>query len=472
MAVQGAQPAARTPPAWALWPATLAAAAASGAALVARPDLLVAAGVVSVAVTGFVLLFAQPRWVLVSSIFLLVAHAIAVLRAEAGLPLTMRTLILLILIGVATRYVLRLEMPAWPRRETVVLALLVLALIVSAALATDVTRAVFRVFEIGDGAALALLMVLLLDRTLWLRRAIWAYVGAAGGLAALAVVQQLTGTYGTNYGGFADVAHDGSLLRSTGPIDANYFGQLLVAAAALAVYLVLASGRRRTRLAAASLGLVCLGALAFTFSRGSLVTAVVVLGVIVRLRRVRLWLPLGAAAVAAVVALLFLPAEARDRVTALAQPVQAGVAGGDPAVRGRFSENLAAVQMFLDHPYVGVGPDNYPERYVEYSQHIGLDSRVEERHAHNLYLEALAEYGVLGAAAFFAVLAFAARGAWRARRHLAGGALLAEGAFVALVAFLVNGLFLQASYPHYLWITIGLALVAGRLGRTLAEAPR
>jgi putative inorganic carbon (HCO3(-)) transporter len=468
MTTHGIQASSRGSPLAFLWAGTLAVAAAAGATVASRPVLLLGVLGLALVVAGAVLLFAQPRWTLLGSLFLLVSYAVAVFR-EAGSPLTMRTLIVLLLLGLATRYVVGAERAAWPGRETVLLGLLAMALLISTAFASEGDRAFRRVLEIGDGAVLALLMVALLDRTAWLRRAMWTYAVAAGALAALALLQQATGTYGATYGGFANVTSDGSLLRSTGPIDANYFGQLLLAAGALALYLALSSSRRGARLFAAALGVVCVGGLIVTFSRGSLFAAVVVAAVVARLRRVRLWLPLTGVLTAVVAGLLLLPAEAKERIAVLAEPAESGVATGDPSLRGRFSENLAAVQMFADHPYVGVGPDNYPERYLEYSETIGLDPRREERHPHNLYLEALAEYGAIGAAAFFAVLAFALRGAWLARGRLTTDGLLAEGAFVALLGFVVNGVFLQASYPHYLWITIGLALAAGRLGRSSPE---
>jgi hypothetical protein len=122
--------------------------------------------------------------------------------------------------------------------------------------------------------------------------------------------------------------------------------------------------------------------------------------------------------------------------------------------------------MFRDYPILGVGPGDYPLHYLEYSQEIGLDPRLAPRDAHSLYLEALAETGIIGASAFLVVLWLALRGAWRARLRLAGrDALLAEGIFVALVSYLVAGLFLHAAYPRYLWIVVGFGFVAGNLAR-------
>ena len=46
------------------------------------------------------------------------------------------------------------------------------------------------------------------------------------------------------------------------------------------------------------------------------------------------------------------------------------------------NENLAAIYMFLDHPLIGVGPDNYPVLYESYAEPIGLNVRFRERPAH------------------------------------------------------------------------------------------
>jgi hypothetical protein len=81
----------------------------------------------------------------------------------------------------------------------------------------------------------------------------------------------------------------------------------------------------------------------------------------------------------------------------------------------RVGENLAALEMFRDHPVAGVGPDNFELRYPVYAQRVALDPRPEVRGAHSLYLESLAETGIIGTVAFvalpFAAPAFAGRAA-------------------------------------------------------------
>jgi O-antigen ligase len=168
-----------------------------------------------------------------------------------------------------------------------------------------------------------------------------------------------------------------------------------------------------------------------------------------------------------VLGLLVLPQPLVQRVGALADVVTTDpVALQDTALRGRAAENLAALRMWTDNPLVGVGPDNFETRYLGYSAAIGIDPRPQERGAHNLYLESLAETGALGALVFFAILGLALTGAWRARKLLEGrDALLGEGLFVALGVFLIAALTLNSAYARYQWIFVGLGLAAGRLAR-------
>jgi O-antigen ligase len=166
-----------------------------------------------------------------------------------------------------------------------------------------------------------------------------------------------------------------------------------------------------------------------------------------------------------------IPHSLAQRVDALSDGTSANASYRDNnSLRGRTSENLAAVRMWGDHPLIGVGPDNFEVHYETYSQAIGIDQRPQARGAHNLYLESLAETGVFGAAAFLAVVWLAVSGAWRARARLEGpDALLGEGLAVALGAFLICALTLHSAYARYEWIFLGLGLAAGHLVRRPAR---
>ena len=102
-----------------------------------------------------------------------------------------------------------------------------------------------------------------------------------------------------------------------------------------------------------------------------------------------------------VAVLQFIPATYLDRISSLTQ-ISSGQAGivTDESFRGRLSENLAAIQMFQDHPIFGVGLNNFQLEYQEYSRRIGLDPRRELRSPASLYLEILSEQGLFGIAIF------------------------------------------------------------------------
>jgi putative inorganic carbon (HCO3(-)) transporter len=444
--------------------------ATSPIALVGLFGLLAASVVVAAA-------FAQPRWALIVLMFVLYSYAGWVASNAVGAPELSEALLVVIIAALAWRQ--------WTHAEQVFLpaelgALLVLGIVytVSAGFARDIGASLGDVQDYIGYSLTVAVVVALLDRPIWLRRAAWTVVIAVAGLAIVSLLQAALGAYGSDFAGFAHAKPEGAgVYRASGPLDPNFFGQVLIATAMLALYLGLSARNRDGRLLGVAASGVCLGAGALTGSRGALVAAAAAFLLILLLAPIPRRIVTTAAALAVVAGLLFLPSGLKARVglpTSSADSEQVAVVqkGSASALRGRESENLAALEMFRDYPVLGVGPHNYPLHYLDYSEEIGLDPRLEQREPHSLYLGALAETGIVGAAALLAILWFALRGAWRARRRLEGrDALLAEGIFVALMTFLVAALFLHLSYPRYLWVMVALGLAAGNLARGSSREP-
>jgi hypothetical protein len=81
-----------------------------------------------------------------------------------------------------------------------------------------------------------------------------------------------------------------------------------------------------------------------------------------------------------------------------------------PWVVGRTTLWGAAARLFAEHPLLGVGPDNFRHYYgVE----LGLEAWDERVQANNVYLEVLADLGLLGLAAFVWVVVGPLVAAWR-----------------------------------------------------------
>jgi O-antigen ligase len=122
-----------------------------------------------------------------------------------------------------------------------------------------------------------------------------------------------------------------------------------------------------------------------------------------------------------------------------------------------------AVQIFRQHPVLGAGPDNFRHIYGTFLDLQNFDDRV---HANNLYLELLADLGVLGAAAFGILVAAPVLGLVRGLNSESAperALLLAGLAASLLVYFLHSGLdsFLEFT-PVYLlfWLVLGSSAAA------------
>ena len=123
---------------------------------------------------------------------------------------------------------------------------------------------------------------------------------------------------------------------------------------------------------------------------------VLVLGLIALERRISPAFLLGGAA-AVLLLLPFLPGNYVERMRSLVTLGSSAETAvyQESSFRGRTSEYVSGLLMFADHPLLGVGIKNYPINYQTYSSRLGLDSRTEERDAHSLYIEALAENGLV-----------------------------------------------------------------------------
>lgn len=127
----------------------------------------------------------------------------------------------------------------------------------------------------------------------------------------------------------------------------------------------------------------------------------------------------------------------------------------------------AGGRMWRERPLLGVGPDNFRRLY---GAHLGprtLDDRVN---ANSLYLETLANLGLVGAASLvllFVAMAQVALRAWRSEHGPERLVVVASGA--ALVAFALHGMVdsVLPATPLYglFWIHAGLLAGLSRGGR-------
>lgn len=239
--------------------------------------------------------------------------------------------------------------------------------------------------------------------------------------------------------------------------DANFLAAGLVPAIALSIGLgaVARSPGARWLLA---VGLIVLAAgLGATGSRGGLVAAAVSVTIALLLIRSNRLKAGAIIVVGAVLASLWVATTSPgtwDRVRDF---------GGGGS--GRTDLWTVALRISEDRPLLGVGADNFQTASPQYVTRPGIaEARLvlDSPHvAHNLYLQQLAETGVIGLALLLTVIGGALRATWEGAQRLTRAAdysysALARGVLVAQLSVLTASLFLSNALDKRLWILLAL----------------
>ncbi len=207
--------------------------------------------------------------------------------------------------------------------------------------------------------------------------------------------------------------------------------------------------------------LILIAGIFSTYSRSVVAPfAVVVLAVLVReLRSRRSYVLLVALAV---LGLALTPRFYWERVMALREAFSPSVAGRDWSVYTRWMAMTAAWDMFLQHPFTGVGIGNFI---------VAAASRVFLRIvAHNTYLEILVGTGIFGLLSYLAILGSGIRCTVHGVRHrwVSQPAWVRSLCFYLLlsgVSILISAFFGTMPFRYPVWIPVAAGLVVGNLLR-------
>ena len=422
-------------------------------------------------------MFVRLEWGLLFLVFLVYTRFSDVLVHFHDLPSILQPFMFLLLLIIASRWWLNREVPLGWQEPALLLAAYGFISLVSFLYAANFQAAQDAFIIYLKDATIALLVILLLQRPSQLRHVVWALLLAGAVMGTISVFQQLTGTFTNAYAGFgqAELQHivgKTNDYRVAGPVgDPNFYGQILVVLLPLAMDRARYEKTRLLRTLAIWTFIVCLLSIIFTFSRGAFLAAVVVL-VIMMMRRPPNPALLLALVILSLPLLRFVPDDYVERIRTIPEAML-GFSGGaseDQSLRGRTSEVTVGWLMFADHPIYGVGLENYPTYYQQYSRLLGMDQRRGDRHAHSLYLQIASELGVLGLLVFGAIIWSAMRGLRQARQDFLRAGMpdyagLAFAFGLALVGYLVTALFLHAAFARYLWLLVGIAFSIPQIAR-------
>lgn len=244
----------------------------------------------------------------------------------------------------------------------------------------------------------------------------------------------------------------------------------------LAVYLILVfpfvtvmlfqRGSALRRFAALLLFAVFMAAIVYTWSRGAWIGVIASFALLMfscSPATIYLLIPIGAG----------VPFLLRLASSPIADRLSSATSLADSSVSYRFHLWRGTWRMIGDHILggIGVGEEAFAAVYPYYAP-AGMESA---RHAHNLYLEVLAEFGIVGCALllFFVFLFFQ-----RTLTHQHEEAdneirLLSVAATASVFAVLVNGftdhVFYNSRIFFLFFAVVGIAVALARVGRTEAE---
>ncbi|UCG51130.1 MAG: O-antigen ligase family protein [Candidatus Latescibacterota bacterium] len=240
-------------------------------------------------------------------------------------------------------------------------------------------------------------------------------------------------------------------------VNPNMGALYILAGLPLAVYAIRRAGRMATRIALVLIAVGLVVAVIMTFSRQALFPLLVVLiAVLVREGRSK-WVFLVVLA-AVLIGILLTPSYYWHRLRTITHMIQ-GVSE-DWSFFLRLQAHITAWNLFVENPLTGVGLSNFPVRSAS-----EVIARIP---THDAYLDVLVEVGILGFAAYMAVLFSGIRGFITAMRTRwdSEHRWMRDLSFYFLISFLSSlfGAFFQsAAYYYLLWIPVAGGVLARRL---------
>jgi O-antigen ligase len=352
------------------------------------------------------------------------------------------------------------SVPRTPFDESI---LTLLAVTLVSALASDAPRAALSRFA-GSWTLLAMYLVAgWLADPRRLERFLRLFLASAVVLGIYGIVQHFTG-WNILRGSDGGALHSLDLGSRTVYFPRGGFSHYQTYANVFFILFCLATGLAagssgRTRVvrgaAAALLGV----AVVFSFTRGIWLALLAALALFVWIFARRAAPAIAGIGAAAILAVLLVPSSLRTRALSMADT--------DTNVE-RLLLWETGWNMLRDRPLLGVGIGNYRRQQEGYIRRE-VPLRMTRTHAHNIWLQAAVERGVLGMLALLWVAAAVVGEAIRAVSRLPAGGLphaLAAGALAALAGFFIDG-FVQNNFGDsqvalLFWLVAGIVVVCGR----------
>lgn len=256
--------------------------------------------------------------------------------------------------------------------------------------------------------------------------------------------------------------------RAGGPMgESNRYAQIMIVILPLALIFIFGRGSGAKKILAVIAASLILSGILLSFSRGAFVSLVIMFVALMLFRQIRVYQVAGISSLLLILMIFAAPGYF-SRITTIMGAVDLVAENtgyeADAVTRGRTTEMLAALNVFLDHPLLGVGPGQY---LPYYSQEYQLDPDIALRHidrprrAHTLYFELAAEVGLFGFVVFMLMPAYHMNRLLQLRRQGLSKSpdlsIIATALLLGLLGYFCTAIFLHFSYQRYYWFLLALS---------------
>lgn len=428
----------------------------------------------------FMLLLRRPNLVVILVAFIIYTNTAVVMIKFHNVPPSFAYVLPLLLVIPFTWQVLVNKQPIRVNFVLVLMLIFFAVMLLGSAFSRDIKLATPSLLNyFAEGIGLYFLLINTIRTTKLLNQVVWSLLVGGALIGGLSLYQQITGTFNHNYYGFAQVTGVGFTTEETlqgavvqprvsGSIgEKNRYAQIMLMLFPLGLFMAWGEKNWKLRLTALVLtGLILIGG-SLAFSRGAQVAFLLMILIMIFMRYIKISHLL--LILAGLLLLLLAFPQNTVRFASLANIFssqdEGGLRNADGAIQGRATEMLAATMVFMDHPFIGVGPGMFRYEMEEYSKIISLRNITTVREAHSLYPGVAAETGILGFITLMAIFFYTlyrlavARAYWleRNQTRMAG---LCAGFFLSVIGYMTTGIFLHMSYIRYLWLIIALSIIA------------
>jgi hypothetical protein len=426
-------------------------------------------------------MFARPETTTMVVLFVLYANLSVVAINTYNIPDLIATSFFLLLGLPFLNYVLVRRQQIVTNRVFFLMVLYLGVLLVSAAFSGNPDDSTGRIIGFFvEGLVLYFLIINAIRTPTMVRWGIWAIVLAGLLMGSVSLYQEVTGDYDNDFGGLAKV----KMARvDTGEVDQfgkeikrrrlagtigskNRYAQVMVALLPFALMLIWSERNWYLRLLAAISCIPIVTGALLTFSRGAGIALAFTIVMMLLLRIIKPWHFLLIIVLGYLVVIAIIPEYIyrMSTIVDLESIATGNVEDAGGSIRSRSNVNLATFNIFLDHPLLGVGPGQTNQYTSQYGNEIGTHYRAidQTRRAHNMFLEELADTGLLGFILFMSIAlipmyqALKIRQYWNRERRPDIG-YMAAGFSLAILAYMATAMFLHLSYVRYYWFLLAFA---------------